>query len=49
MIEWFGNHLEKNDETQVALCTLPLYHIYGFTINFVTLMSLGYQNILIPL
>ncbi len=30
------------------VCPLPLYHIYAFTVNMMSLFSLGIQNILIP-
>ncbi len=30
------------------VCPLPLYHIYAFNVNMITLFSLGTQNILIP-
>ncbi len=30
------------------VCPLPLYHIYAFTVNMISLFSIGVQNILIP-
>ncbi|MFZ4542851.1 MAG: AMP-binding protein [Saprospiraceae bacterium] len=31
----------------LALCCLPLYHIFAFTVNCLTLMGIGMQNILV--
>lgn len=31
-----------------ALCALPLYHIFAFTVNFLTISALGMKNVLIP-
>ncbi len=38
-------HLEDGKET--ALCPLPLYHIFAFTINCLAMMSVGARSILI--
>lgn len=35
-------------EGENFVCPLPLYHIYAFTVNLLSLFSLGVQNILIP-
>jgi len=35
-------------EQRVAVCALPLYHIYGFTILMMLFMHTGGKNILIP-
>ncbi len=40
-----GPKLEE--ATEVALCPLPLYHIYAFTVNCLALMSIGGSNVLI--
>ncbi|MBX2814454.1 MAG: AMP-binding protein [Saprospiraceae bacterium] len=34
-------------EKEIAMCALPLYHIFAFTVNCLVLMSIGAQNILI--
>ncbi|MDX2134049.1 MAG: AMP-binding protein [Saprospiraceae bacterium] len=38
-------HLKEAEET--ALCPLPLYHIFAFTVNCLAIMSIGGRNILI--
>jgi long-chain acyl-CoA synthetase len=38
----------KDDASEVALCPLPLYHIFAFTVNCMGLFSLGAKNILVP-
>ncbi len=38
-------YLKEGEET--ILCPLPLYHIYAFTVNCLTLMSIGSRNVLI--
>jgi long-chain acyl-CoA synthetase len=38
----------KDDATEVALCPLPLYHIFAFTVNCMGLFSIGAKNILVP-
>lgn len=39
-------YLIAGEET--ALCALPLYHIFAFTVNFLTISALGMKNVLIP-
>ncbi len=38
-------HLREGEET--ALCALPLYHIFAFTVNCLAIMSIGGKNVLI--
>jgi long-chain acyl-CoA synthetase len=46
-VETFGAQVfEKGRE--VILTALPLYHIFAFTVNFVTFFHLGSLNVLIP-
>jgi long-chain acyl-CoA synthetase len=40
--------LLKDDGSEVALCPLPLYHIFAFTVNCMGLFSMGALNVLIP-
>jgi long-chain acyl-CoA synthetase len=40
-----GPKLEE--ATEIALCPLPLYHIFAFTVNCLALMSIGGSNVLI--
>ena len=35
-------------EQPTAVCALPLYHIFAFTVNMMLMMRIGGQNILIP-
>lgn len=44
--EVMSPYLEKGKEN--ALCALPLYHIFAFTVNFLGMASLGMKNVLIP-
>lgn len=37
-----------NEGEEIFVCPLPLYHIYAFTVNMLTLFSMGTLNILIP-
>ena len=37
-----------SQEQQVTVCALPLYHIFGFTVNMMLSMRTGGANILIP-
>ena len=37
-----------NEGEEIFVCPLPLYHIYAFTVNMLTLFSMGALNILIP-
>ncbi len=43
--EVMGPYLESGKE--IALCALPLYHIFAFTINFLVISALGMKNVLI--
>ena len=36
-----------NGEEEIAMCALPLYHIFAFTVNCLVLMSIGARNVLI--
>jgi long-chain acyl-CoA synthetase len=38
----------KDDGSEVALCPLPLYHIFAFTVNCMGMFSMGAKNVLIP-
>jgi long-chain acyl-CoA synthetase len=38
----------KDDGSEVALCPLPLYHIFAFTVNAMGMFSMGALNVLIP-
>ncbi|SDX23046.1 AMP-binding protein [Roseicitreum antarcticum] len=38
-------HLSRDE---VILTALPMYHIFAFTVNFLTFLDLGARNILIP-
>jgi len=42
------NDLISDKGGEVALCPLPLYHIFAFSVNAMTLFSLGVLNVLIP-
>ncbi len=44
--EIMNPYLEAGKEN--ALCALPLYHIFAFTVNFLTISALGMKNVLIP-
>ncbi len=43
---WMQGMLKRGSET--ALCPLPLYHIFAFSVNAMALFSLGINNVLIP-
>ncbi len=43
---WMQGMLMRGNET--ALCPLPLYHIFAFSVNAMALFSLGINNVLIP-
>lgn len=43
---FWGNTLQEGKE--VILTALPLYHIFGFTVNLLSTYRLGSQNVLIP-
>ena len=45
MKAWMQPFLKEGEET--ALCPLPLYHIFAFSVNCLALMSQGAENILI--
>jgi long-chain acyl-CoA synthetase len=32
---------------EIALCPLPMYHIFAFTVNILSIMSIGGQNVLV--
>jgi long-chain acyl-CoA synthetase len=42
---WLGPNLEENGE--VVLCALPLYHIFAFTVNCLAMLDIGAKNLLI--
>ena len=42
---WMNPFLEEGEE--VALCPLPLYHIFAFTVNLLAMMSFGAKTILV--
>lgn len=42
---WMQPFLKEGEE--VALCPLPLYHIFAFTVNCLTFMSFGAMNVLV--
>jgi len=42
---WMGTQLEEGKE--VALCPLPLYHIFAFTVNCLSMMEIGAHSVLI--
>ncbi|MBK9487589.1 MAG: AMP-binding protein [Haliscomenobacter sp.] len=42
---WCEPFLRHGDE--IALCPLPLYHIFAFTVNVLCLMSFGAHNVLV--
>jgi long-chain acyl-CoA synthetase len=41
-----GSHIEEGKE--VILTALPLYHIFAFTVNFLSMYTMGARNILAP-
>ncbi len=43
---WMQGLLDRGNE--IALCPLPLYHIFAFSVNAMALFSLGVNNVLIP-
>ncbi len=45
MRAWMRPFLKEGEE--VALCPLPLYHIFAFSVNCLALMSQGAENVLI--
>lgn len=42
---WMTPYLKER--TEIALCPLPMYHIFAFTVNGLALMSFGAMNVLI--
>jgi len=42
----YGRPFVKEGE-EIALCALPLYHIYAFTVNCLAFMGMGAMNVLI--
>ncbi len=42
---WMHPFLKEREE--IALCPLPLYHIFAFTVNCLALMSFGMMNVLV--
>lgn len=44
--EIMSPYLQMGNET--ALCALPLYHIFAFTVHFLSLSAFGMKNVLIP-
>lgn len=48
MIRSILNPFLNSDEANTALCPLPMYHIFAFTVHSLTVMALGHHNILIP-
>jgi long-chain acyl-CoA synthetase len=46
ILQRFENKIEPRQE--VVICPLPLYHIYAFTVNMMTLFSQGNLTVLIP-
>ncbi len=42
---WMMPFFKETDE--IAICPLPLYHIFAFTVNCLVLMSIGAMNVLI--
>jgi long-chain acyl-CoA synthetase len=41
-----GSHIEEGKE--VVLTALPLYHVFAFTVNFLTMFAAGARNVLVP-
>lgn len=41
-----GTHIDEGKE--VMLTALPVYHIFAFTVNFLTMFAAGARNILVP-
>lgn len=42
---WMMPFFKETDE--IAICPLPLYHIFAFTVNCLVLMSIGAMNVLV--
>lgn len=45
MRAWFGDKF--SGEGEVALCPLPLYHIFAFSVNLLAMMSFGAMSVLV--
>lgn len=45
LFEWMGTELDERKETVIT--ALPLYHIFAFTVNCLTMLKLGARNVLI--
>lgn len=45
MVAWMNNSFEESKE--VALCPLPLYHIFAFSVNCLAMMSFGSLSVLV--
>ena len=43
--EWLGSQLKYGED--IAICALPLYHIFALTCNSLTFFNFGANNILI--
>ncbi|MCW4117070.1 AMP-binding protein [Aurantimonas sp. MSK8Z-1] len=48
-VAWFGPALDAipKDEEPLLVCALPLYHIFGFTVNLMLGLTAGATNLLI--
>lgn len=44
---WLFEHFDGHEQFN-AVCPLPLYHIYAFTVHCLVGMRIGFNNILIP-
>jgi len=44
MRTWLGGKMEEKD---IALCPLPLYHIFAFSVNLLAMMSYGALSVLV--
>lgn len=42
---WMDQYLEESKE--IALCPLPLYHVFAFTVNSLAMLSCGAHNVLV--
>ncbi len=42
---WMGPSL--NEGSEIALCPLPLYHIFAFTVNLLAMMEIGALSVLV--
>ena len=45
LFAWMGTELQEKRETVIT--ALPLYHIFAFTVNCLTMLKLGARNVLI--